>query len=152
MCCLLINIKHISTVMLWGTSSHLGPDIYFNPCLKQTCRTAVSCVQNWKKKKRKTSRLRVTKKTSFCIRLLTLGWIGKPPADPETIKREHISPTLASLLWLPVKSRYEFKILLTYEVLTNQILYLLKTSKYLIIPGEHLHLHLLSDFWFACGS
>ncbi|XP_065326200.1 uncharacterized protein LOC135932628 [Pelmatolapia mariae] len=38
-----------------------------------------------------------------------------------TRKREHISPVLASLHWLPVKSRIEFKILLlTYKVLNNQ--------------------------------
>ena len=36
-------------------------------------------------------------------------------------KRDHISPILASLHWLPVKSRIEFKILLlTYKALNGQ--------------------------------
>jgi len=38
-----------------------------------------------------------------------------------TKKRDHISPVLASLHWLPVKSRIEFKILLlTYKALNGQ--------------------------------
>ena len=38
-----------------------------------------------------------------------------------TRKRDHISPVLASLHWLPVKSRIEFKIvLLTYKALNGQ--------------------------------
>ena len=37
-----------------------------------------------------------------------------------TKKREHITPVLASLHWLPVKSRIEFKILLlTFKALNN---------------------------------
>ena len=37
-----------------------------------------------------------------------------------TKKRDHISPVLASLHWLPVKSRIEFKILLlTFKALNN---------------------------------
>lgn len=49
-----------------------------------------------------------------------------------TRRRDHISPTLASLHWLPVKSRIEFKILLlTYKALNGQApLYL----KELIVP------------------
>ena len=38
-----------------------------------------------------------------------------------TRKRDHISPMLASLHWLPVKSRTQFKILLlTYKALNDQ--------------------------------
>ena len=38
-----------------------------------------------------------------------------------TKKRDHITPVLASLHWLPVKSRIEFKILLlTYKALNDQ--------------------------------
>ncbi len=38
-----------------------------------------------------------------------------------TRKRDHISPVLASLHWLPVKSRIEFKVLLlTYKALNGQ--------------------------------
>jgi len=38
-----------------------------------------------------------------------------------TRKRDHISPVLASLYWLPVKFRIEFKILLlTYKALHGQ--------------------------------
>ena len=38
-----------------------------------------------------------------------------------TRKRDHISPILASLHWLPIKSRIEFKILLlTYKALNGQ--------------------------------
>ena len=49
-----------------------------------------------------------------------------------TRKRDHISPILASLHWLPVKSRIEFKIsLLTYKALNGQAPSYLKE---LIIP------------------
>ena len=51
-----------------------------------------------------------------------------------TKKREHITPVLASLHWLPVKSRIEFKILLlTFKSLNNMApLYL----KELIVPYQ----------------
>ncbi len=49
-----------------------------------------------------------------------------------TRKRDHISPVLASLHWLPVKSRIEFKVLLlTYKALNNQAPSYLKE---LIVP------------------
>src|SRR4029434_184631 len=41
-----------------------------------------------------------------------------PVHSPELKKYEHISPVLASLHWLPVKSRIDFKVLLlTYKAL-----------------------------------
>ena len=51
-----------------------------------------------------------------------------------TKKREHITPVLASLHWLPVKSRIEFKILLlTFKALNNMApLYL----KELVVPYQ----------------
>ena len=49
-----------------------------------------------------------------------------------TRKRDHISPILASLHWLPIKSRIEFKILLlTYKALNGQTPSYLKE---LIVP------------------
>ena len=49
-----------------------------------------------------------------------------------TSKREYISPILASLHWLPVKSRIEFKVvLLTYKALIGQAPSYLKE---LIVP------------------
>jgi len=49
----------------------------------------------------------------------------KPPAAARVLmrpsKRDHISPVLVSLLWLPVKFRIEFKILLlTYKALNDR--------------------------------
>src|SRR4029434_6027042 len=43
-----------------------------------------------------------------------------PVHSPELKKYEHISPVLASLHWLPVKSRIDFKVLLlTYKALKD---------------------------------
>jgi len=53
----------------------------------------------------------------------------KPPADPKsaarvlmrTNRRDHVSPVLASLHWLPVKFRIEFRILiLTYKAVNDR--------------------------------
>uniref|UniRef100_A0AAQ6IH18 Reverse transcriptase domain-containing protein n=1 Tax=Anabas testudineus TaxID=64144 RepID=A0AAQ6IH18_ANATE len=55
-------------------------------------------------------------------------------------KRDHISPTLASLHWLPVKSRIEFKILLlTYKSLNNQAPSYLKDLIVPYLPSRTLH-------------
>ncbi len=66
--------------------------------------------------------------------LKTLQLIQNAPARvlTGTRKRDRISPVLASLHWLPVKSRIEFKVLLlTYKALNGQAPSFLKE---LIVP------------------
>ncbi len=66
--------------------------------------------------------------------LKTLKLIQNPAACvlTRTRKRDHISPILASLHWLPVKSRIEFKILLiTYKAFNDQALSYLEEA---IVP------------------
>ena len=87
----------------------------------------------------------VTSQLDFCNSLLsgssrkslkTLQLVQNAAARvlTRTKKREHITPVLASLHWLPVKSRIEFKILLlTFKALNNMApLYL----KELIVPYQ----------------
>ena len=58
-----------------------------------------------------------------------------------TRRRDHFTPALASLLWLPVKYRTKFKILLfTYKVLN--------ISKSCIVPMDHFALKTQSPLCF----
>ncbi|RCU38734.1 hypothetical protein DVA76_17340, partial [Acinetobacter baumannii] len=106
-------------------------DMSFNAHIKQTSRTAFFHLRNIikirhilsQKDAEKLVHAFVTSRLDYCNSLLsgcpdkslkTLQLIQNAAARvlTGTSKREHISPILASLHWLPVKSRIEFKILL----------------------------------------
>uniref|UniRef100_A0A669EKP4 Reverse transcriptase domain-containing protein n=1 Tax=Oreochromis niloticus TaxID=8128 RepID=A0A669EKP4_ORENI len=115
-------------------------DISFNAHIKQICKTAFFHLRNISKIRNilsqsdaeKLVHAFITSRLDYCNSLLS----GSPKNSLRSLqliqnaaarvltgtrKREHISPVLASLHWLPVKSRIEFKILLlTYKVLNNQ--------------------------------
>uniref|UniRef100_A0A8D0CS33 Reverse transcriptase domain-containing protein n=3 Tax=Sander lucioperca TaxID=283035 RepID=A0A8D0CS33_SANLU len=115
-------------------------DLSFNAHLKQTSRTAFFHLRNIAKIRNilsqndaeKLVHAFVTSRLDYCNSLLsgcsnkslkTLQLIQNAAARvlTRTNKRDHISPVLASLHWLPVKSRIEFKILLlTYKALNGQ--------------------------------
>ncbi|MDF4341033.1 reverse transcriptase family protein [Vibrio parahaemolyticus] len=115
-------------------------DLSFNSHLKQTSRTAFFHLHNiakirpilTRKDAHKLVHAFVTSRLDYCNSLLsgssskslkTLQLIQNAAARvlTGTKKRDHISPVLASLHWLPVKSRIEFKILLlTYKALNGQ--------------------------------
>ena len=126
-------------------------DLSFNSHIKQISRTAFFHLRNIakirhimsQKDAEKLVHAFVTSRLDYCNSLLsgcsnkslkTLQLIQNAAARvlTRTRKRDHISPVLASLHWLPVKSRIEFKILLlTYKALNGQApLYL----KELLVP------------------
>ncbi|XP_028454707.1 uncharacterized protein LOC114569086, partial [Perca flavescens] len=114
-------------------------DISFNANLKQTSRTAFFHLRNIAKIRNilsqndaeKLVHAFVTSRLDYCNSLLsgcsnkslkTLQLIQNAAARvlTRTKKRDHVSPVLASLHWLPVESRIEFKILLlTYKALNG---------------------------------
>ncbi len=126
-------------------------DMSFNSHVKQTSRTAFFHLRNIAKIRNilsqedaeKLVHAFVTSRLDYCNSLLS----GCPNTSLKTLqliqnaatriltrtrKRDHISPILASLHWLPVKSRIEFKILLlTYKALNGQAPSYLKE---LIVP------------------
>uniref|UniRef100_A0A8P4KLV1 Reverse transcriptase domain-containing protein n=1 Tax=Dicentrarchus labrax TaxID=13489 RepID=A0A8P4KLV1_DICLA len=126
-------------------------DLSFNSHMKQTSRTAFFHLRNITKIRHILSQTDaekqihafVTSRLDYCNSLLsgcpnksikTLQLIQNAAARvlTGTRKRDHISPVLASLLWLPVKCRIEFKILLlTYKALHGQAPSYLKE---LIVP------------------
>ena len=115
-------------------------DLSFNSHIKQTSRTAFFHLRNITKIRRILSKTDaeklihafVTSRLDYCNSLIsgcpnksikTLQLIQNAAARvlTGTRKRDHISPVLASLHWLPVKFRIEFKILLlTYKALHGQ--------------------------------
>lgn len=115
------------------------PDLSFNSHLKQISRTAFFHLRNISKIRHVLSQKDaeklvhafVTSRLDYCNSLLsgssrkslkTLQLVQNAAARvlTRTKRREHISPILASLHWLPVKSRIEFKILLlTFKALNN---------------------------------
>uniref|UniRef100_A0A3P8RUL5 Reverse transcriptase domain-containing protein n=1 Tax=Amphiprion percula TaxID=161767 RepID=A0A3P8RUL5_AMPPE len=115
-------------------------DMSFNSHIKQICRTSFFHLRNTVKIRNilsqsdaeKLIHAFVTSRLDYCNSLLSgcpksslrhLQLIQNAAARVLTgvNKRDHISPILASLHWLPVKSRIEFKILLlTYKALNNQ--------------------------------
>ncbi|XP_030580839.1 uncharacterized protein LOC115777144, partial [Archocentrus centrarchus] len=127
-----------------NTERNLGvifdQDMSFNAHIKQICRTAFLHLRNISKIRNilsqsdaeKLIHAFITSRVDYCNSLLS----GCPKSSLKSLqliqnaaarvltgtrKREQISPILASLHWLPVKSRIEFKILLlTYKVLNNQ--------------------------------
>ncbi|XP_059203563.1 uncharacterized protein LOC131982996 [Centropristis striata] len=115
-------------------------DLSFNSHIKQTSRTAFFHLRNITKIRHilsqndaeKLVHAFVTSRLDFCNSLLSgcsnkslkpLQLVQNAAARvlTRTKKRDHISPVLASLHWLPVKSRIEFQILLlTYKALNGQ--------------------------------
>ncbi|XP_037607481.1 uncharacterized protein LOC119477468 [Sebastes umbrosus] len=126
-------------------------DMPFNSHIKQTSRTAFFHLRNIAKIRHilsqndaeKLVHAFVTSRLDYCNSLLsgssnkslkTLQLIQNAAARvlTRTRKRDHITPALVSLHWLPVKSRIEFKIvLLTYKVLNGKAPSYLKE---LIVP------------------
>ena len=127
------------------------PDLSFDSHLKQISRTAFFHLRNISKIRHVLSQKDaetlvhafVTSRLDYCNSLLsgssskslkTLQLVQNAAARvlTRTRKRDHISPVLASLHWLPVKFRIEFKILLlTYKALNNMAPSYLKE---LIVP------------------
>lgn len=126
-------------------------DLSFKYQIKQISRTAFFHLRNIVKIRQilsqrdaeKLIHAFVTSRLDYCNSLLsgcsnksirTLQLIQNAAARvlTKTRKRDHISPVLASLHWLPVRSRIEFKILLlTYKALNDQAPSYLKE---LIVP------------------
>ena len=115
------------------------PDMSFNSHIKQLSRTAFFHLRNIakirpilsQKDAEKLVHAFVTSRLDYCNSLLS-GCPNKSLKSLQLIQnaaarvltrtrmREHISPILASLHWLPVRSRIEFKILLlTYKALNG---------------------------------
>ncbi|XP_053301931.1 uncharacterized protein LOC128460693, partial [Pleuronectes platessa] len=127
------------------------PDLSFNSHLKQISRTAFFHLRNISKIRHVLSQKDaeklvhafITSRLDYCNSLLsgfsnkslkTLQLVQNAAARvlTRTKRREHISPVLASLHWLPVKSRIEFKILLlTFKALNNIAPFYLKE---LLVP------------------
>uniref|UniRef100_A0A8C4DRA9 Reverse transcriptase domain-containing protein n=1 Tax=Dicentrarchus labrax TaxID=13489 RepID=A0A8C4DRA9_DICLA len=144
-----INLASSTTVRNLGVI--FDQDLSFNSHIKQTSRTAFFHLRNIRKIRHILSQTDaeklihafVTSRLDYCNSLLsgcpnksikTLQLIQNAAARvlTGTRKRDHISPVLASLHWLPVKCRIEFKILLlTYKALHGQAPSYLKE---LIVP------------------
>ncbi|KAM7366739.1 hypothetical protein PAMP_014689 [Pampus punctatissimus] len=144
-----ITLASSSTVKNLGVV--FDQDLSFNDHIKQISRTAFFHLRNIAKIRRiipqadaeKLVHAFVTSRLDYCNSLLS-GCSNKSLRSLQMIQnaaarvltgtkiRDHISPILASLHWLPVKSRIEFKILLlTYKALHGQAPSYLKE---LIIP------------------
>ena len=123
-------------------------EMTFNSHIKQISKTAFFHLRNIAKIRRilsqndaeKLVHAFVTSRLDYCNSLLagcskkslkTLQLVQNAAARvlTRTRKRDHISPILASLHWLPITSRIEFKILLlTYKALNDQApLYLMSS-------------------------
>uniref|UniRef100_A0A8P4K2R3 Reverse transcriptase domain-containing protein n=1 Tax=Dicentrarchus labrax TaxID=13489 RepID=A0A8P4K2R3_DICLA len=144
-----INLASSTTVRNLGVI--FGQDLSFNSHIKQTSRTAFFHLRNIRKIRHILSQTDaeklihafVTSRLDYCNSLLsgcpnksikTLQLIQNAAARvlTGTRKRDHISPVLATLHWLPIKCRIEFKILLlTYKALHGQAPSYLKE---LIVP------------------
>ncbi|XP_028310272.1 uncharacterized protein LOC114467932, partial [Gouania willdenowi] len=126
-------------------------DLSFNSHIKQTSRTAFFHLRNIAKIRsilsqgdaEKLVHAFVTSRLDYCNSLLagcpskslkTLQLVQNAAARvlTKTRRRDHITPVLASLHWLPIKYRIEFKILLlTYKALNGQAPVYLKE---LVVP------------------
>uniref|UniRef100_A0A8P4KSI9 Reverse transcriptase domain-containing protein n=1 Tax=Dicentrarchus labrax TaxID=13489 RepID=A0A8P4KSI9_DICLA len=144
-----INLASSTTVRNLGVI--FDQDLSFNSHIKQTSRTAFFHLRNIRKIRHILSQTDaeklihafVTSRLDYCNSLLsgypnksikTLQLIQNAAARvlTGTRKRDHISPVLATLHWLPIKCRIEFKILLlTYKALHGQAPSYLKE---LIVP------------------
>ena len=144
-----INLASSSTVRNLGVI--FDQDMSFNSHIKQISKTAFFHLHNIAKIRHilpqndaeKLVHAFVTSRLDYCNSLLsgcsnkslkTLQLVQNAAARvlTRTRKRDHISQILASLHWLPIKSRIEFKILLlTYKALNGQAPSYLKE---LIVP------------------
>ncbi|XP_074496841.1 uncharacterized protein LOC141770891 [Sebastes fasciatus] len=144
-----IALASSTTVRNLGVVFH--QDMSFNSHIKQTSRTAFFHLRNIAKIRHilcqndaeKLVHAFVTSRLDYCNSLLsgcsnkslkTLQLIQNAAARvlTRTRKIDHITPVLASLHWLPVKSRIDFKVvLLTYKALNGQAPSYLKE---LIVP------------------
>ena len=144
-------VVQASTTSVRNLGVIFDQDMSFNSHIKQISRTAFFHLRNIAKIRHmlpqndaeKLVHAFVSSRLDYCNSLLsgcpnkslkTLQLIQNAAARvlTGTRKREHITPILASLHWLPVKSRIEFKILLlTYKTLNGQAPSYLKE---LIIP------------------
>ena len=133
-----ITLASSTTVRNLGVN--FDQDMSFNSHIKQISRTAFFHLRNISKIRHILSKQDaekiihafVTSRLDYCNSILsgcpnrsikTLQLVQNAAARvlTKTKKRDHISPVLASLHWLPVKSRIEFKILLlTYKALNGQ--------------------------------
>ena len=127
-----------------NTAKNLGVlfdnDLSFSSQIKQVCRTAYFHLRNIAKIRHILSQKDaeilvhafVTSRLDYCNSLLSgcsarslksLQLVQNSAARilTHTKKREHITPVLASLHWLPIQQRIDFKVLLlTYKALNNQ--------------------------------
>ena len=144
-----ITLASSSTVRNLGVI--FDQDLSFNSHIKQISRTAFFHLRNIAKIRHilsqndaeKLVHAFVTSRLDYCNSLLsgcpnkslkTLQLVQNAAARvlTKTRKRDHITPILASLHWLPVKFRIEFKILLlTFKALNGQAPSYLKE---LIVP------------------
>uniref|UniRef100_A0A3P8VZQ2 Reverse transcriptase domain-containing protein n=1 Tax=Cynoglossus semilaevis TaxID=244447 RepID=A0A3P8VZQ2_CYNSE len=133
-----------STPVPCGKARNLGvlfdQDLSLQKHINQTCRTAFYHLRNIKSIRKMLSRpdseklihAFITSRLDYCNSLLS-GCPNKSLRSLQLVqnaaariltgtrRREHITPVLASIHWLPVKSRIDFKILLiTYKALNNQ--------------------------------
>ncbi|XP_054860077.1 uncharacterized protein LOC129347328 [Amphiprion ocellaris] len=149
--CLLDPIPLASSTTVRNLGVIFDQDMSFNSHIKQICRTSFFHLRNIVKIRNilsqsdaeKLVHAFVTSRLDYGNSLLSgcpnsslkhLELIQNAAARVLTgvSKRDHSSPILVSLQWLPVKSRIEFKILLlTYKALNNQSLSYLKD---LIVP------------------
>ena len=148
-----ITLASKATVKNLGVT--FDQDMSFQPHIKLITRTAFFHLRNIKKVRHilsqndaeKLVHAFVTSRLDYCNALLS-GCSSKSLNSLQLVqnaaariltgasRREHITPSLASLHWLPVKYRIEFKtLLLTYKALNGQApLYL----KELIVPYNPL--------------
>ncbi|XP_034541124.1 uncharacterized protein LOC117814108, partial [Notolabrus celidotus] len=151
------NISTLDGISLASSTSarNLGvlfdQDLSFNSQIQQISRSAYFHLRNISKIRHflsqsdaeKLVHAFVTSRLDYCnsllsgcpnksLKILQLVQNAAARVLTRTRKREHISPVLASLHWLPIKCRIEFKILLlTYKALKNQTPSYLKE---LIVP------------------
>uniref|UniRef100_A0A8C6LN66 Reverse transcriptase domain-containing protein n=1 Tax=Nothobranchius furzeri TaxID=105023 RepID=A0A8C6LN66_NOTFU len=134
------GIKLVSENKVRNLGVIFNQDMSFNSRIKQVCRFSFFHLRNIAKIRSILSRSDaeklvyafITSRLDYCNSLLS----GSPQNVVKSLqlvqnaaarvlmrikKRDHISPVLASLHWLPVKFRIDFKILLlTYKALNNQ--------------------------------
>ena len=165
-----ITLASSSTVKNLGVV--FDQDLSFNVHIKQILRPAFFHLRNIAKIRRIVSQADaeklvhafVTSRLDYCNSLLS-GCSNKSLRTLQLIQnaaarvltgtkiRDHISPILASLHWLPIKSRIEFKIiLLTYKALHGQAPSYLKELIIPYYPSRTLRSQDAGFLVVPCGS